>query len=145
MAFPGKPCPHSRLAHTTHVNEVAMTLTSEDIEMLRALEESLWRAESRFDSALMERIFAPGFVEIGRSGRRYERAEMMVNPGPETVIDARIPLPDYRVELIAPDVALATYTSEVRYGDDIERGRRSSLWTKKDGRWQLRFHQGTAC
>lgn len=122
-----------------------MDLSSEDRTILRALEETLWRAETRFDPVLMEQTFAPGFVEIGRSGRRYERAEMIFDPGPDAVIDAALPLPDYSVELIAPCVALATYISEVRHGDDLERGRRSSLWVKTDDVWQLRFHQGTVC
>ncbi|RMC37456.1 DUF4440 domain-containing protein [Paracoccus alkanivorans] len=122
-----------------------MDLASDEKETLEALEETLWRAETRFDCALMDRIFASGFVEIGRSGRRYERAEMIFDSGPDAVINATLPLPDYSVELIAPNIALATYISEVRYGDNLERGRRSSLWTRKNGRWQLRFHQGTAC
>jgi len=110
-----------------------------------ALEETLWRAETRFDPVLMDQTFSPDFVEFGRSGRRYERAEMLIDPDSKKEINALLPLSDYSVELVAADVALATYTSEVRYGDEIEVGRRSSLWVKDDGRWQLRFHQGTPC
>lgn len=120
-----------------------MTLSPEDRDALMALEETLWRAETRFDPLLMDRTFSPDFVEIGRSGRRYERAEMFFDPDSEAVIDAKLPLPNYSVELVAPNVALATYTSEVSHGDEIELGHRSSLWTKLAGRWQLRFHQGT--
>lgn len=122
-----------------------MDLAPEERDALRALEETLWRAETRFDPELMDQTFAANFVEFGRSGRRYERADMIFEPDSDAVIDARLPLPDYSVELIAPDVALATYTSEVRYGDELERGRRSSLWTRVEGRWKLRFHQGTPC
>ena len=122
-----------------------MALNSEDKRVLTALEETLWRAETRYDRALMEKTFAEDFVEIGKSGRRYERAEMFFAPDPAASIDAVLPLPDYWVDLIAPDVALATYTSEVRYVDVIERGRRSSIWIKGQGRWRLRFHQGTPC
>lgn len=70
---------------------------------------------------------------------------MLFEADPNAEIKALLPLPDYSVELVAPDVALATYTSEVRTGDKIEIGRRSSLWVKDSGRWQLRFHQGTPC
>lgn len=120
-----------------------MKLTNEDRVTLELLEESLWKASTRFDPDLMDQTFAAGFVEFGRSGRRYERSEMIFSTDPDAVIDAKLPLPDYSVELVAADVALATYTSEVRYGDVLERGRRSSLWTKTKGRWKLRFHQGT--
>ena len=70
---------------------------------------------------------------------------MLFDPDPTAEINVLLPLPDYSVELVAVDVALATYTSEVRYGDEIEVGRRSSLWIKDGGRWKLRFHQGTPC
>ena len=122
---------------------IEMDLTPEDRTTLEALEASLWRAETRFDPALMDETFDAEFVEFGRSGRRYQRSEMILQPDPDAVLDAKLPLPDYRVDLIAPGVALATYSSEVRYGDTVERGRRSSLWRKVDGPWKLRFHQGT--
>ena len=122
-----------------------MILKTEDRNALEALEETLWRSETRFDPVLMDQTFAPDFVEFGRSGRRYERAEMLFDPESKFEINALLPLPDYSVELVAPDVALATYTSKVRYGDEIEVGRRSSLWVKNCERWQLRFHQGTPC
>ncbi|UWR25089.1 nuclear transport factor 2 family protein [Sulfitobacter sp. S223] len=115
----------------------------EDRNTLMALEESLWLANTRFDPDLMDKTFAESFVEFGRSGRRYERAEMIFESTPHAVIDAELPLQHYALELIAPDVALATYTSIVRYGERVERGRRSSIWVKVEGRWKLRFHQGT--
>lgn len=119
-------------------------LTPEDMNALRALEVSLWTAETRFDPDLMEQTFDKDFVEFGRSGRCYERADMIFPADQMQDIDIRLPLPDYSVDLIAPDVAMATYTSEVRYGDVVERARRSSLWRRVGGSWKLRFHQGTA-
>jgi len=70
---------------------------------------------------------------------------MLFDPNQKAEINATLPLPDYSVQLVADNVALATYMSEVRYGDQVEVGRRSSLWVKICGRWQLRFHQGTPC
>lgn len=122
-----------------------MNLTSEDRDALVALEETLWRAETRFDPILMDRTFSPDFMEFGRSGRKYDRTEMLLDPDPNAEINALLPLPDYKVELVAADVALATYTSKVRYRDEIEVGRRSSLWVKNSGLWKLRFDQGTPC
>jgi hypothetical protein len=120
-----------------------MDIGMEDRNTLRALEESLWLAKTRFDPELMDKTFAESFVEFGRSGRRYERADMIFDSDPNAVIDAQLPLPDYALELIAPDVALATYTSIVTYGERVERDRRSSIWVKVEDRWKLRFHQGT--
>ena len=118
-------------------------MTPEDINTLRALEVSLWTAETRFDPGLMEQTFDKDFVEFGRSGRRYDRADMIFPADHMQDIDILLPLPDYSVNLIAPDVALATYTSEVRYDGTVQRARRSSLWRRVGGGWKLRFHQGT--
>ncbi len=122
-----------------------MGLSAEDRDALRRLEETLWRVETRYDRALMERTFAAEFAEIGRSGRRYMRDEMFFDPDPTAEIGATLPLPEYAVTLIAEDVALATYTSEVRHEGAVLRARRSSLWAWRDARWQLCFHQGTPC
>ena len=110
---------------------------------LRVLEESLWRVETRFDLALMEKTFARDFYEIGRSGRIHTRQDCLdVSPEP---IDALLPLADFTVRLISADVAQVTYTSHVTYGGVVQRGLRSSIWTRTADSWALRFHQGTVC
>jgi ribonuclease HI len=40
---------------------------------------------------------------------------------------------------LAPDVVLVTYETR----SDAGHARRSSVWLKARGRWQLRHHQGT--
>jgi len=115
--------------------------SAEEHAELRALEESLWRAETRFDRDLVERVIAPDFLEFGRSGRVYRLADALALP-PQP-IPARIPLPDLEIRLLQPGVALVTYDSDVDYASGREHARRSSLWTRSDGHWQLRFHQGT--
>ncbi|WP_336921561.1 nuclear transport factor 2 family protein [Aquipuribacter sp. SD81] len=111
-------------------------------EELRRLEESLWRAETRFDRRYMDAVLAPDFAEFGRSGRRWDRAEILAMTG--DVLDAR--LVDLRVSLLADGVALVTYVSEVQtngVAGDVQRANRSSVWVHGDGAWRLRFHQGT--
>lgn len=112
----------------------------QDDDVLRELEESLWRPETRFDQAYMDRILAPDFFEFGRSGRRYTREDTLTTLPHE--IDARLPLENFAVHPIDSSVVLVTYVSEVRY-EEVEVGNRSSLWSKTDAGWQLRFHQGT--
>lgn len=110
------------------------------IDDLAQLEASLWQAETRFDRTYMEGVLADDFVEFGRSGRRYDRAQALAAEGQR--IDARLPLEDFTVSLVSVDVALVTYISEVRY-DEVLRANRSSVWVREEGRWRLRFHQGT--
>ena len=120
-----------------------MELSAEDRARLRRLEEELWREETRFDRARMEQLLAPDFVEYGRSGRRYRREDALAaERGP---IQAVLPLPDFAVRLLAPDIAQVTYRSAVTVDGQVQYGRRSSLWSRAaDGEgWVLRFHQGT--
>ena len=113
-------------------------LSQADIDELTLLEESLWRSETRFDPAHMERVLATEFLEFGRSGRVYSRLDTLAVQ-PQRLQAA---LANLAVQLVATDVVLVTYLSEVRY-DEIEYANRSSLWVRPAGHWQLRFHQGT--
>jgi DNA-binding MarR family transcriptional regulator len=112
-----------------------------DSARLRVLEESLWRAETRYDRAYMERTLAPDFFEFGRSGRVYTREDIIaMQPGAAPL---RYSLRDFKITPIDREVALVTYVSEVGAREPA-RGNRSSLWRKTPGGWQLSFHQGTA-
>lgn len=117
-----------------------MGLAPDDEATLRELEASLWRSETRWDRSHMEAILAPDFVEFGRSGRVYSREDALaLEPEPFT---ARLPLDAWQARLLGPDNALVTYVSEVdRNG--VERANRSSIWSRTDDGWKLRFHQGT--
>ena len=119
-----------------------MELSPLDRERIRELEESLWIPDTRFDRAYMDRVLAPDFVEFGRSGRVYSR--QVAIDVQRMGIPARLPLPHFEVRGVAPGVALATYRSDVAYPTGRELANRASLWLHADGRWQLRFHQGTA-
>ena len=107
---------------------------------LLELERAMWRAETRYDPAFQEKHFAADFVEFGRSGEVYDRAQIIVDGGGP--IDAR--LENARVRELAADTVLITYDSSVRRdAGTVEYGRRSSIWSRIDGVWQMRFHQGT--
>ncbi|MPY99162.1 MAG: DUF4440 domain-containing protein [Actinophytocola sp.] len=115
-----------------------MALSDTDIAELRHREETLWTRHTRFDRDYMERVMSEDFVEFGRSGRRYSRADCLAFP--DQPLDAT--LRDIDVHEIAPSVALVTYRSELRYAE-TEVSWRSSVWVKTDVGWLLRFHQGT--
>lgn len=117
-----------------------MQVNNEDFEKLKQLEESLWTAETRFDKKYMNSILSPSFFEFGRSGKIYKRDETL--SAPFSKINARLPLKDFKVHVIANDVSLVTYISEV-HCEELEVGNRSSLWLKTPTGWQLQFHQGT--
>jgi hypothetical protein len=120
-------------------NHVMSDLTDADRDTLARLEASLWRTDTRFDREHMENLLATEFVEFGRSGRAYNRAEILeLEP---SLINAV--LRDLTIQPLGSDVALATYVSELRHGNETTLANRSSIWIRAEGHWQLRFHQGT--
>lgn len=87
-------------------------------------------------------VLAPDFFEFGRSGRVYTRQNAIdTEPQP---IDARLPLSYFRARLLDSGVAQVTYVSAVTYDGVLELANRSSIWSRTENGWRLRFHQGTA-
>jgi hypothetical protein len=116
-----------------------------DLDVLRGLEEQLHQPSVRQSPETVDRLLADGYVEFGRSGRVYDKAEVMrhlaaEDAGPAATITAS----EFALKSLAEDVVLLTYRS-VRRGADGEKlhALRSSIWTFRDGRWQMLFHQGT--
>lgn len=113
-------------------------LSSAEVDGLTALEHSLWRSSTRFDPDYMDQVLTDDFLEFGRSGRVYDRRAVLDVPA--VTLDVR--LLDLTVHPVGPGVGLVTYVSEAQF-EQLERANRSSLWVREDGRWRLRFHQGT--
>jgi hypothetical protein len=113
-------------------------LSQHDRDELIRLEHTLWRADTRWNRAYMDNVLAADFFEFGRSGRIYKRKDTLDASGGEI----RATLKGISITEIAEGVALVTYVSEVLY-EELEIGNRSSLWSRSQKGWQLRFHQGT--
>jgi hypothetical protein len=120
---------------------VMVHLSAEDHKALQSLEEALWRAEKRFDRAWMDRILAADFFEFGRSGRIYNREQILSFSS--DYIDAALPLPEFHARLLSADVAQVTYHSAVTIEGTVHYARRCSIWSRTTDGWRLRFHQGT--
>lgn len=104
---------------------------------LKVLEESLLSHDVRKDINKLDEILANDFTEIGSSDFMFAKKNCLMNG----VKLYEMSLHNYQVQILAPDVVLATYFIE-----DSTRSRntlRSSIWKCIDGRWQLFFHQGT--
>lgn len=121
-------------------------MSNEEIyQLLTELERSLHRLETRQDRNQLEQLLHPRFKEIGRSGKWYDRQQ---------VIDAlagsndftEIQADNFNFLPIGSHSVLLTYKSAHlnKQGQLTANTRRSSLWTKSSAGWQLLFHQGTA-
>ena len=81
-------------------------------------------------------LIAEDFLEFGKSGRVWTaptiRAVLEAEPPESNTIE------DFEIHELADGVVLATY---VTVGPPPVN--RSSIWVRRDGRWLMRFHQGT--
>ena len=111
------------------------------LEVLRRREPIFHRPEFGSTRADFERMTAADFWEIGASGNRYSRAHVL------DVLEQRAPDPaehgwvtrDFHCRELGPDIYLLTYTLE--QGERLSR--RSTIWRRHGGDWQIVFHQGT--
>ena len=108
------------------------------IQEVIALERLLHRLDVRLDRAQLEQILTPDFVEIGVSGRVYDKIaiiDMLQVDTDDTAINAI----DLRGRHLSDDVVLVTYETDGPSGY----ARRSSLWVRYFDSWRIAFHQGT--
>jgi len=110
------------------------------------LERTILDPETRGSPEAVGRILADDFVEIGASGRLYDKAAILSLLAAEHRSGAadRQAIVDFRGNWVAADVVQALYRI-VRTSPDgtVAHSWRSSLWRMIDGRWQMTFHQGT--
>jgi hypothetical protein len=109
-----------------------------DVAVIVRLELELLDPAIRADPAALRARLHPAFREVGASGRLWDvqtTASALAEEGDDEPIDAS----DLESFRLAPEVILLTYTTR-RAG---RVARRSSIWTRSVGQWQLRYHQGT--
>ena len=111
---------------------------TEDLrETLLRLETALACANPEGTEGGLAGLIADGFLEFGASGRTWDAASMRETLAGASPTDP-VEILEFEVVELAPDVALATY----RIGPPRP-SNRSTIWSRRDGRWQVRFHQGT--
>lgn len=105
---------------------------------VRAAEEELLTSATRHDAARLRELLHPDFVEVGRSGRRWTREDIIAalleekdRPTPRT--------DEWEVREVAADVILVTFRVEGRERSS----RHASMWIVHEGKPRLRYHQGT--
>lgn len=108
-------------------------------EELRELEQRLLLPEVRRNRTAVSALLAEEFREFGSSGRIFDKQQILDLLGSEP--EQRMALEDFGAWMLSAEIALVTYRA-VRPGSGAA-SLRSSVWVRRDGRWQLIFHQGT--
>ena len=108
---------------------------------LKALEVRVMTAAGAGRAQDVAEFIADDFLEIGSSGRKYSKSD---------VLDALPDLPrrkfslnDFQVRELAPDLALVNYRSQAVAKDSIAWAHRTTIWARRNGQWQIVFHQAT--
>jgi hypothetical protein len=112
---------------------------------LRRLEQSLLDAAVRRDGDRLRHLLADDFLEFGSSGRIWTRRSIIDMLAAETNFQPPR-IEEFQVNLLAEKVALVTYRTvrtDPKTGEHVCSSLRSSIWTRQDGEWRMRFHQGT--
>ena len=119
------------------------TIAETDVGGAVAAELALLDPAVRSDHAAIDRLLAPGFGEIGHSGRLRQRAELLGSDGLDAIdvlASSERPVVS-ELEARVPGVGLVLLSYRSSHGD--RDSRRSSLWRSTPQGWRIEFHQGT--
>jgi hypothetical protein len=116
----------------------------DSFEIVKQLEIELHKPTVRSDAERVSSILHESFMEIGRSGRFYNRNEIMKELSNEET-GSTVWAQDFDAKEISRGLILLTYKSAHidTEGKLSSHTFRSSLWQQTPHGWQVRFHQGT--
>lgn len=121
----------------------AIFVNEELKNLIEGLEVELMQPEIRKSRERIHQLLADDFVEFGSSGKVHTKEDELEYLPNNT--DVEYSLSDFKGKMISEDTVLATYVArkkEVKTGA-IQFSLRSSIWQKRNGSWQLTFHQAT--
>jgi hypothetical protein len=110
--------------------------------LIKALELELLQPEVRKSKKRLDELIADDFVEIGTSGKEYDKQDVINDLASQDEI--KFTVQNFNTIEISPDTILASYEVEKETsGSESIRSNRTSIWKNIDGNWQIVFHQGT--
>jgi hypothetical protein len=111
--------------------------TAELQEHLYSLEERLLHPDREKDRNALLELITPDFKEFCTSGRVFNANQLgneLLNSAPRPAT-----ISYFYVTPLGENSALATY--QVTTSNSTSR--HSSIWIRRNGHWQMQFHQGT--
>ncbi len=110
-------------------------------QALRSREPIFHRPEHGDRREDFDAMMAPGFFEIGASGRVYSREFVLdeLDRRRAQPVSERLVVDEFACRQLAADLFLVTYHLD----QDGRKSRRATLWRAAAGRWQIVYHQGT--
>ena len=115
---------------------------SEVLNELMAREFAFHSRDGEKTRCDFEHMIATDFSEVGASGRRYSREDVLdvLERRQSTAADSVCEASDAQVRELAPDMYLITYSL---IQCQKRRTRRASIWRRTPDGWKIVYHQGT--
>lgn len=112
---------------------------SHDVDECIAIERHLLVPTLRRSLASIEKLLHPDFVQVSSDGRTWSRSDVLAAVANGTAPAERMVGDDFQGSWLDEHTVLITSTVQDLRG----RVRRTSIWTRADSSWLLRFHQAT--
>jgi hypothetical protein len=113
-----------------------------DASKIHSLEEQLLQPKFRRNCAAVAELLAEDFKEFGCSGRVWSKQQIIRQLEAEPPFHAI--MQDFHATKLATGAILVTYKLTTRRPEtEATYSLRSSIWMRRDGCWQMLFHQGT--
>lgn len=115
-------------------------------QILIGLEELLFQPDVRSSSSELAQLISDDFIEIGGSGLRFGKANVLERL--LTEIAPEITVTDYELRMFSQDCAQLLYKAKMSKIDHPSPfySHRCSIWRRSaSGQWQMIYHQGTTC
>ena len=112
---------------------------------LRLLEEALSQKLIRANRNKLNDLIHEDFIEIGYSGKTYTKANILALLLNEISVESESWAQEYNFITLSTDTVLLMYKSaRMHQNGQLERhAKRTSIWFNNQGKWQMKFHQGT--
>ena len=108
-----------------------------DFDAIKQLELELNNPKVRKNKARLNELLADNFEEVGKSGNKFTKDEIIRNLLEEENTD--FSAHDFSFELLSEDCVLVKYTTTL----NGQSAHRCSIWKKQQSNWQIHYHQGT--
>ncbi len=115
-------------------------------QILIGLEERLFQPDVRSSSSELAQLISDDFIEIGASGLRFGKANVLERL--PTEIAPEITASNYELRMFSLDSAQLLYKAKMSKIDHPSPiySHRCSIWRRSaSGQWQMIYHQGTTC
>lgn len=126
------------------MGEFVEKVNNEVIQRVIANEIALLQVELRRNPDELTQLLHPDFLEVGRSGKSFNREAIIKSLLAEKDSTSNIVYQDIVGCFVDRSTILITYKTAIKNGDRISSmAKRSSLWVNESSRWRIRYHQGT--